>query len=137
MRNCMLVLGLSVCLSASAAWAQTLSDPLFPQSTPSRSQAGARKLWLASLAAMSAAHAFDAYSSWGYQERNGLLRAPSGTFSSRGVEVKMAIAGATVLVQWLILRHRPQAARTFAGINFAIAGVESGVAARNCAIKNQ
>ena len=94
---------------------------------------GARpsKLWRFSVAALAAGSAADAWSSYGRTEVNPLLRSPSGTFSARALGIKAAIAGGGVAAQWIVLRKRPESARVAAITNFGMAGLFTGVAARN------
>ena len=87
------------------------------------------RLWKWSLAVLAAANVADAATSLGHRELNPVLG--GGPFGARSVGVKMGIAGGGVAIQYLILRHRPAAAPKAAVINFAMAGVTGGIAARN------
>jgi hypothetical protein len=97
---------------------------------------GARpsKLWRLSVAALAATTAADAWSSYGRVEANPLLRDSRGRFSAQAIGIKAAVAGSVVATQWLMLRKRPEAARMAAITNFGMAGVFTGVAARNRAL---
>jgi hypothetical protein len=121
-------LRLMVCLllTAIAGWgeARNLLDHPRPGARPS-------KLWRWSVAALAAGSAADSWSSYGHTELNPLLRGPQGRFSARAIGIKAAIAGGSVATQWLILRKRPETARAAALTNFAMAGIFTGVAARN------
>ena len=94
---------------------------------------GARpsKLWRFSVAALAAGSAADALSSYGHRETNPILRNPGGTFSGKAMGIKAAIAGGGVAAQWIVLRKHPESARAAAITNFGMAGLFTGVAARN------
>ena len=139
MRTCVFILGLGVCLYAQTPSAQAPNNAYhkYTDSVPRESHTGARKLWWISVAALSAAHALDASSSWGYPESNGALRTPVGTFGLRGVQLKVAITGISVLAQWVVLCHHPQAAKTFSKVNLVLAGTEAAIAVRNYTIREK
>ena len=90
-----------------------------------------RKLWLVSLAALTAANVADAQSSWGRPELNGILGA---RFGGRGIAIKVGINGAWIVGQVIVLR-RHRAYRAFAVGNFAAAGVFTGAAVHNYGVK--
>jgi hypothetical protein len=90
-----------------------------------------KKLWWASVAAVTAASVFDAGSSWNKQELNPLLRTSNGRFGARGIEIKSAIVGASIVCQWLGLRHHPRMAKSLSILNLSVAGVTAGAAAHN------
>lgn len=94
------------------------------------------KLWRFSVAALAASSAADAWSSYGRTEANPLLRSPGGTFSARALGIKAAIAGGGVAAQWLVMRKRPESANAAAITNFGMAGLFTGVAARNWRISS-
>jgi len=93
-----------------------------------------RRLWIASIAAMTAGTAADAYSSWHKQESNSILASSNGTFGAKGVSVKAAIAGGVLLPQIIFRRHRDWQL-PFALSNFAEAGIFAGAAAHNLSVK--
>ncbi len=97
-----------------------------------------KKLWVASIAALVAANAFDAYSSRGRYEGNPLLRGPQGHFStSRGLLIKSGTAAGAILTQALLAKAAPERNlyTASATINFVSAGALSGVAARNLRVE--
>jgi hypothetical protein len=93
-----------------------------------------RGLWIASIAAMAASTAADAYSSWHKQESNGILASSNGTFGVKGVAIKAGIAS-SVLVPQIVFRHRRDWHLAFAASNFVEAGVFAGATAHNLSVK--
>jgi len=61
------------------------------------------------------------------------LLASNGRFGARGVALKSAIVGGTVLCGWLATRHRSPAPAAIA--NFSMAGVYGAVALHNARLK--
>jgi hypothetical protein len=90
-----------------------------------------RRWWLASVAALVAAHASDVASSYGRQEANPLLRTGSGRFGAGSMGIKMGIVGGVVALQCLALGKAPEAHRNVAITNFAGSGAMGALAARN------
>lgn len=93
----------------------------------------AKRLWKASIAAVAAGSVVDMQSSLGKREQNGLLANQQGVFSTQGVCLKLALAGAAVGTQHYLLHRHPASAgyKTGALINFAVAGALTGVAVHN------
>lgn len=91
------------------------------------------RVWIASMLAMVAASGFDAGTSWGKQEANGLLASPDGTFGARGVSIKAGAAAAIIIPQILFRKHKELRTKLAIG-NFAGAGVFTGVAIHNLGI---
>ena len=87
------------------------------------------RLWKWSIAMLAAANTADAMTSMGRYELNPVLGA--GQFGIRATGVKIGISTATIGVEYLILRRRPEAARKAAWVNFGMAGLTGGIAARN------
>ena len=87
------------------------------------------RLWTWSLAALAAANTADVISSRGRYELNPVLGA--GTFGLRAAGMKVGISAATVGLEYLFLRRRPEAARKAAIVNFGMSGVTGAIAARN------
>jgi hypothetical protein len=99
------------------------------QSTERRSW---KKAWILSLTALAGANALDAWSSIGGRESNPFLQNSQGQFSAaRGVELKSAAVGGTVALEILLSRHRPEARKASAMVNFIAAGAAGGVTVRN------
>jgi hypothetical protein len=95
------------------------------------------KLWKISLAVLAATSIADASTSWNRPEANPLLQGSNGRFSSRGIALKGAIVGSTMLGQYLLVRKQPSASRTAAYTNFAISGLLGGVAIYNYRLSHQ
>jgi hypothetical protein len=97
----------------------------------------AKRLWKASIAAVAAGSVMDMQSSLGKHETNGLLANRQGVFSTQGIGLKLAIAGAAVGTQQYLLHKHPAAStyKTGAFINFAVAGALTGVAVHNYGIR--
>lgn len=91
------------------------------------------RIWIASMIAMVAASGYDAGTSWGKQEGNGLLASPDGTFGARGLSIKAGVAAAIIVPQILLHKHKDLRAKFAAG-NFAGAAVFTGVAIHNLGI---
>ncbi|HEY1205466.1 MAG: hypothetical protein ABSH46_05910 [Bryobacteraceae bacterium] len=119
-----------VALATLAASLSFAAGGLVAPSTPPEKPG--KKLWWASVAALAAATALDARSSWGRQELNPLLQGSNGRFNAGSVEIKSAIVGATVAFQWLALRHHSKKLDEPLGFaNLAAAGLTAGAAAHN------
>lgn len=93
-----------------------------------------KKAWLASAASLVTVNVMDAHSSVGRYETNPLLRDPYGRFSpGKAVAVKSAASGGLLLVQYLLLKKRPDEGLEKAAtvVNFAAAAAVGAVAYRN------
>ena len=87
----------------------------------------AQPLYRASQIAVGVASATDIASSWGRQELNPVLG--QGTFGYRQTGIKLGILGASMATaDRLTLKRRR---RLLTVVNFAVAGVLTGVAVRN------
>lgn len=93
-----------------------------------------RHLWIASIFAMSAATATDAYSSWHKRETNSFLASSDGDFGAKGVAIKAGIASAVLIPQVLLRRHKDWHL-PFAASNFLEAGIFAGATAHNFQVK--
>jgi hypothetical protein len=91
------------------------------------------KLWVASSVALIAGTSFDAASSWGKYEANPLLRSSDGRFGSKGLMIKSAVAGGSLVPQ-ILLRKRRKMQRMFTIANFALAGWYTGVGIHNIGV---
>ena|SRR5690242_17321061 len=118
MRNLLLALAL-----LSIAGAQTVPENL----RPSRS---GRAVWIASIAALTAANIADAHTSWNKTEANRLLAGKDGNFGTRGAAIKGGVNGLWVASQVFAFRKNPRY-RTLAIINFAAASFLGAVSYRN------
>jgi hypothetical protein len=93
------------------------------------------KLWKFSVAMLGAVTIADMQSSMGRQEANPLLASQNGQFSAQGMALKGLVGGGVVGVQWLLLRHNPQASKYAAGANFAATAVTGAIVVHNHMIK--
>ena len=112
-------------LACSLSFAGGLVQSVQPQ------KPSGKKLWWATVAALAAATALDARSSWGKQELNPLLQAGNGSFGARGIEIKSALVGAGIAAQWLALRHHHNVEKPASFMNMAVAGITVGAAVHN------
>ncbi len=94
-----------------------------------------RTLYRWSLAAVAAGNAADTFSSWHQPEANPLLAGRGSEFDGRSVLLKSALVGASFLIERWALRQNPRLYRTFAWLNFTIAGVLGGVVAHNITLR--
>jgi len=104
--------------------------------TPDSGRVASRRLWQISLAGVAAANVLDVDSSWGKRELNGALAGADGSFGARGAALKLSMQAGMVVVERLLLGHRPtgRAYRAAAIVNFVVASVIGGVAAHNYGI---
>ena len=128
---------LLVCLlTATSAFAESRALIVEHPRDGARPRASAsRKLWKWSVAALATGSAVDAWSSWGRQEANPILRGPGGRFSARGIGLKAAIAGGAVATQWALQRKNGEGAKGMAIANFGMAGTFTGAAIYNQKLK--
>lgn len=89
-----------------------------------------RKLWAASLVAVTAASLLDAHSSWGRREANGILAGSNGRFGARGVAIKAGVNAFWVVSQIQACR-RIRSCNKFTAINLALASMFAATAVRN------
>jgi hypothetical protein len=102
---------------------------LFAQDLKSRT----KKLFTASVAAVSAAAVADAGTSWGKAEMNPVLGQSRFGLSQTGI--KVGLVSAAIAGQLFLLRHHNQhAAMGFATVNFASAAVLGAIAYHNSTI---
>lgn len=126
---------LTVLTPAIAAGSGTpeLAGKVELSTTEERHDRIANRIWIASMFAMVAASGFDAGTSWGKQEANGLLASPDGTFGARGLSIKAGVAAAIIMPQILLRKHKDLRTK-FSVANFAGAGVFTGVGIHNLGI---
>ena len=91
------------------------------------------RLWVVSCLALIAATSFDSASSWGKYEGNPLLRSSDGRFGAKGLMIKSAIGGGSLVPQILFHKHRKME-RVFTIANFVQAGWYTGVGIHNIGI---
>ncbi|HTQ57499.1 MAG TPA: hypothetical protein VMI94_23680 [Bryobacteraceae bacterium] len=92
-----------------------------------------KRLFQASVAAVSAAAVADAATSWGKAETNPLLG--QSRFGMAQTGIKIGLVSAALAGQYFIVhRHSQRAAAAFTAVNFASAGVLGAVAYHNSTI---
>lgn len=102
--------------------------------TEQKSPAG-RELYRWSIAAAIGANVADVASSWRQPEANSVLAGRSGQFGATSVALKSGFVGTSLLLQHVILRHRPDLYKRMAWMNFATTGVLGATAAHNVSIR--
>jgi|SRR5580658_5633665 hypothetical protein len=106
-----------------------LSGGLHAESLQSRT----KKLFTASVAAVTSAAVADAATSWGKAETNPVLG--QSRFGIGQTSIKIGLVSAAMAGQFFIMRHHSaHAAAGFAAINFASAGVLGAVAYHNSGV---
>jgi hypothetical protein len=93
------------------------------------------KLWKFSAAMLGAVTIADMQSSIGRQEANPLLASQNGQFSGRGIALKGLMVGGVIGVQWLLLKHNPQASKYATGVNFAATALTGAAVVHNHMLK--
>jgi hypothetical protein len=97
-----------------------------------KAHSNAKKWWILSGLALTAASMADLETSIGHNEANPALQGSTGKFSmGRGISLKLGLAGATILFQSLIARHRPALYETSAIVNTIGSGVLTAAAIHN------
>jgi hypothetical protein len=97
-------------------------------------QAG-RRVWMWSLVPLVASQALDSASSYGMRELNPALADRDGGFGVRSTVLKFAVTGALIGVEYLIVRKSERSSKLFAVLNWTVAGVTTGLAVHNYAIR--
>jgi hypothetical protein len=103
-----------------------------PLATPE--QHSHRTLYRWSLAALVASSAADAASSWQRPEANPVMAAPGSKFGVQSAALKLGLVGSSILLERLILRHRPDLYRRVAWLNFVISGAQGAVVQHNVSV---
>jgi hypothetical protein len=93
------------------------------------------RLWIASMIAAVAGTSFDAGSSRGQVEANGLLASSDGRFGAKGLGIKAGFAAATIIPQICLRKHKALKG-PFAFGNFAEAAIFTGVSVHNLQVRN-
>jgi hypothetical protein len=112
--------------------AASVAPVTLPPVVAPHAHSNAKKWWVLSGIAMTAASLVDFGTSMGHNEANPALQAPNGQFSvARGLSLKLGLAGATMLFQALITRHHPEMYGPSAVINTVAAGAFGAAAIHN------
>jgi hypothetical protein len=102
---------------------------------PHRTVPPGRTLYLWSVATLAASGAADVASSWRRPEANPVLAGPGSTFGGGSVAIKLGLVGSSILLERLVLRHRPDLYRRVAWLNFGIAGAQAAVVGHNLSLR--
>jgi len=92
-----------------------------------------RNLWIASVAALTAASVADGVTSWHKSESNRMLAGSGGTFGAKGVGIKGGVNALWIAGQVVALKKNASH-RTLAIVNLAGASVLGAIAFRNSGI---
>jgi len=94
-----------------------------------------RSLYRWSIAAVVAANAADVASSWSQQEANPVIAGGGAQFGASSVAIKTGFVAASLVIQHVALRHRPDLYKRLSWLNFGTAGVLGGVANYNMRVR--
>ena len=116
----------------STARAEVPSEDVKQSEATEAHAMGVVKLWRPSLAALAVGSALDAHSSWSKCcEANPFLPSNNGRFGGGAAAMKGAAFGGQLLFQTWAVRKWPRASKPLSIVNFATAGLLTGVAIRN------
>jgi hypothetical protein len=93
-----------------------------------------KNLYTWSVAAVIAANAADAVTSWQLHEANPLIAGPSSKFGMTSLAIKTGFVATSLILQHVALRHRPDLYRRLAWTNFITAGAIGGAASYNAGL---
>jgi hypothetical protein len=119
----------SLALPASSSREQSAAEVGKEKQNQARNHAW-RNRWLISLAPLVASESFDAASSWGLREMNPVLAGPDGRFGMKATSIKFGVIGGLIGAEYL-LKKFPAWAKFFTVVNYATAGVTTGLAVHN------
>lgn len=94
-----------------------------------------RTLYRWSVAAVLAGSVADAASGWRAEEMNPVLAGTGKQFGVRSVAIKSGFVGASLLIQYIVLRHRPDLYKRMAWMNLITASALGGVAGHNISVR--
>jgi hypothetical protein len=114
--------------------ANAIMEPSPRTVEPHDTAARGRTLYLWSVATLAASGAADVASSC-RPEANALLAGPGSTFGGGSVAIKLGLVGSSILLERLVLRHRPDLYRRVAWLNFGIAGAQAAVVRHNLSLR--
>jgi hypothetical protein len=63
------------------------------------------------------------------------MAGPGSTFGTGSLAIKLGLVGSSILLERLVLRHRPDLYRRVAWMNFGIAGAQAAVARHNIGLR--
>jgi len=94
-----------------------------------------RTLYKWSVATVVAANGADAFTSWRAVESNHLVAGTGTQFGGTSLAIKSGFVGVSLLLEHVILRHRPDLYKRLSWINFATSGALGGVAYHNAGVR--
>jgi len=129
----------AILANASQAEALNLAPArirLLPQAgkLPTAENSG-RALYRWSVVSVLAANAADIHSSWQMDEANPFVAGGSKHFNGTSIAIKTGLVGTSLLLQHVVLRHRPDLYKKLGWLNFVTAGGLAGVAKYNSGLK--
>ena len=118
-----------------AAAPNVIMEPSSRAVEPHRMVPTGRTFYLWSVAMLAASGAADVASSWHRPEANPVMAGPGSTFGTGSLAIKLGLVGSSILLERLVLRHRPDLYRRVAWMNFGIAGAQAAVARHNIGLR--
>ena len=94
-----------------------------------------RTLYRWSVAAILAANAADAATSWKTQEANPVIAGPGNQFGVTSVAIKSGFVVTSLLIEHIVLRHRPDLYKRLAWMNLITSGAFGAVATYNVGVR--
>lgn len=94
-----------------------------------------RTLYRWSVAAVLAGSVADAASGWRAEEANPVVAGTGKQFGVQSVAIKSGFVGASLLIQYIALRHRPDLYKRLAWMNLITAGALGGIAGHNVSVR--
>jgi len=127
----------AILVPATIRAADVTTEAAFPALIlPTKSvDANAQKAWKRSLFPLLASQSLDAASSYGMRELNPLLADSTGAFGMRATTIKFGVVGVFIGVEYLLVRKHPGAAKILSKLNWTAAGLTTGFAVHNFAIR--
>jgi len=113
----------------------TASPAISGREAGTREALPGRHLYRWSIAAVVAANAADVATSWSQQEANPVIARGGAEFGATSMAIKTGFVAASLVIQHVALRHRPDLYRKLAWLNFGTAGVLGGVANYNMRVR--
>ena len=94
-----------------------------------------RTLYRWSVAAVLAGSVADAATGWRAEEANPVVAGTGKQFGVQSVAIKSGFVGASLLLQYIALRHRPDLYKRLAWMNLITGGALGGIAGHNVSVR--
>jgi len=94
-----------------------------------------RTMYRWSIAAVLAGSVADVASGWRAQEANPVVAGTGNQFGVQSVAIKSGLVGTSLLIQHIVLRHRPDLYKRMAWMNLITSGALGGVAGYNVSVR--